>query len=195
MTEFVLVRHGETDWNNAGRLHGSIDIPLNETGISQALAVADLLGGDKWDVVVSSPLQRAFETAVQIMDRLGFETNDIIIDPRLRERFFGDAEGISLNERRTRWPDKVWPNAETPELMDTRTGGAIHDIAAQHAGKRIVLVAHGGWIRSVLRVVSENDPSIEDVVIPNASCSYVSHDGDSWQLGELGVAEHISLSD
>lgn len=195
MTEFVLVRHGETDWNLAGRLQGSQDIPLNAAGISQARSLASLLCAEPWDVVITSPLQRAFETAEQIVDPLGFDTSDIIIDPRLRERHYGAAEGLLLAERRSRWPDDIWPDAETPETMDARTGPAMQELADRYAGKRLVLVAHGSWIRSALRVISNHDPEIVEVVIPNASCSWVSHDGEEWHLGELGVAEHIPLFD
>lgn len=195
MTEFVLVRHGETDWNKVDRLQGSMDIPLNDTGISQARSMASALCTQQWDVVISSPLQRAFETAVQIIDPLGFGPSDIIIDARLRERHYGAAEGLTLAERRSQWPDDIWPDAETPELMDARTGPAMRDITIQHAGKRIILVAHGSWIRSALRVLSDYNPAIMKLVIPNVSCSWVSHEGNGWQLGELGVTEHAPLID
>lgn len=195
MTEFVLVRHGETDWNAEERLHGSIDIPLNARGISQARAVASILCADHWDAIVSSPLQRAYQTAVQIVDPLDFGEADIVVNPLLKERFYGDAEGIDLAERRTRWPDKVWPNAETPEAMDERTGAAMRDLAALYEGKRVVIVAHGGWIRSALRVVSGHDPAVLDIVIPNASCSWVTFADGAWKIGELGIAEYAPLFD
>lgn len=195
MTEFVLVRHGETDWNTEGRLQGSMDIPLNDTGISQARAVASVLATEQWDVVISSPLLRAYDTAVQIVDPLGIAEVDIIIDPRLRERHYGVAEGLLLAERRAQWPDDIWPEAETPEMMDARTGPTMQDLAEKHLGKRVVLVAHGSWIRSALRVVSGHDPAVLDIHIPNASCSWVTFAGDAWQLGELGVAEYAPFSD
>lgn len=195
MTEFVLVRHGETDWNAAGRLQGSQDVPLNAQGISQARAAAAMLGAESWDVVISSPLSRAFETAVQIIDPLGFTIGDLIIDPRLKERHYGAAEGLNLSERRANWPDDMWPNAETPEMMDQRTGPTMHDLARQHAGKRVMIVGHGSWIRSALRVLSNHHSDVMDVHIPNAICSWLTHDGEKWHLGDLGVAELAPLFD
>lgn len=192
MTEFVLVRHGETDWNTAGRLQGGTDTALNDLGISQARALGAMLCAEHWDVVVSSPLQRAFETAVQIIDPLGLRLEDIVIDPRVRERGYGAAEGLTLAERQVQWPDDVWPDAETTDLLDARSAAAMHELAANHAGKRIVVVAHGGFIRSVLRVLSDYDPAIMHIHIPNASCTFLAHDGERWHLGEHGVIDHLA---
>lgn len=195
MTEFVLVRHGETDWNTAGRLQGSKDIPLNAAGLSQARAVASVLSSGRWDVVISSPLARAFDTAMQIATHLEIAESEIIIDSRLRERNYGAAEGTNLAERESRWPDGNWPDVETHETLDLRSGPVMHELAETYAGKRVVIVTHGGWIRSVLRVLSDHDPEIVELPIPNASYSRLSHDGQKWQLGELGVAEHVPISE
>lgn len=195
MTEFVLVRHGETVWNTEGRLQGSLDIPLNETGISQARAVASVLAEEHWDVVISSPLKRAFDTAVQIVDPLGIPERDIVIDDRLRERHYGAAEGLNLAERETHFPDGVWPDVESHEMLDLRVGPVVEEFADVYAGKRVVLVAHGGWIRSLLRVISDHNPEVIDLPIPNASCTWISHDGEKWQLGDVGIAEHSPILD
>lgn len=191
MTEFVLVRHGETDWNTAGRLQGARDIPLNDAGIAQAKAVASVLSAGRWDVVMSSPLTRAFDTAVEIADQVGIAEHDVVIDERLRERDYGAAEGFDLAERESRWPDGIWPDVETHEALDLRSGPVMQEFAETYAGKRAVIVTHGGWIRSVLRVLSGNDPAIADIVIPNASCSWISHHREKWHLGELGDAGHL----
>lgn len=195
MTEFVLVRHGETDWNIEGRLQGARDVPLNATGISQARAVATILAGESWDVVISSPLARAYDTAIQMVDTIGIAESDIVIDSRLKERNYGAAEGLDLAERESRFPDGVWPDVETHEMLDLRTQSVMEEFAKTHAGKRVVLVTHGGWIRSVLRVISSSDAEVSEIHIPNASCSWISHDGHAWQLGNLGVAEHLPIFD
>lgn len=191
MTEFVLVRHGETAWNTEGRLQGSRDIPLNSTGISQARAVASVLASERWDVVISSPLARAFDTAVQIVDPLGISEHDIVTDDRLRERHYGEAEGLNLAERENRFPDGVWPDVETHEALDLRTNPVIEEFASSYVGQRVVIVTHGGWIRSVLRAISDHDPEIVDLPIPNASCSWISHDSGGWQIGDIGVVKHL----
>ncbi|MET0318796.1 MAG: histidine phosphatase family protein, partial [Rhodococcus fascians] len=71
MTFLALVRHGETDWNLHGRLQGSSDIPLNDTGRAQAREAVYELSDHSWDLLVSSPLSRAAETADIIGSHLG----------------------------------------------------------------------------------------------------------------------------
>ncbi|WP_371931551.1 histidine phosphatase family protein [Bacillus sp. MMSF_3328] len=63
MTEICLVRHGQTDWNAEGRIQGRTDIELNEMGVRQAAACRDHLANENWDIIISSPLQRARQTA------------------------------------------------------------------------------------------------------------------------------------
>jgi broad specificity phosphatase PhoE len=88
VTTLLLVRHGETDWNRDGRWQGQSDTPLNEVGRQQAVRVAEELDGI--DVVYSSDLARARETAEIVAERLGL---DVELDERLRERSFGAWEG------------------------------------------------------------------------------------------------------
>ena len=88
----ALVRHGQTAWNFERRLQGTTDIPLNDTGREQAATVAPRLTGT-WDVVVSSPLGRARETAQIIADALGLELGGTY--PDVVERHYGDAEGAT----------------------------------------------------------------------------------------------------
>lgn len=193
MTEFVLVRHGETDWNAAGRLQGSQDVPLNAQGITQARAVAAMLCAEPWDVVIASPLSRAFDTAVQIVDTLGIQMHEILTDVRLQERHYGAVEGLTVLERTTRFPDGVWPDAETDAMLDARSGAVLDELAARYPGQRVMIVAHGGWIRSALRVLSNHHPDVVDIHIANASCSWLTHDGAEWHIGEIGVAEFAPL--
>lgn len=187
MTEFVLVRHGETDWNAAQRIQGSTDIPLNDGGREQAKLAADGLRDIAWDVILSSPLQRAYETATIIVRELGLNDAMIETNPDLRERGYGLAEGLTIAERKVRFPDDIWPDAESPEQMNSRTGTVIHELAEIHAGKRILIVAHGGWIRAALRVASNFDRKIVDRHIANASRTYLYHNGQHWSVGEVNV--------
>ena len=193
MTEFVLIRHGETEWNASGRLQGSTDTPLSPLGISQARAAASVLASDSWDVVISSPLQRAFETAVQIVDPLGIDASEIIVDPRVSERRYGAAEGLTIAERDERFPDGKWPDSETRDLLEVRVSEALQDFASIYQGKRIVIVSHGGWIRAAIRVMSNHDKAASGVTIPNASCTYASFDNGEWTLGELAAISHLPL--
>ena len=91
----VLVRHGETDWNWERRLQGHTDNPLNTAGRAQARKAGRLLAADHWDVVVSSPLLRAEQTADHIADAVGLQPAGTV--PELIERDYGSAEGMHLN--------------------------------------------------------------------------------------------------
>ncbi len=188
MTEFVLVRHGETDWNATHRIQGSTDIPLNDLGREQAKLAADGLRDIVWDVILASPLQRAYQTAAIIMRELGLDESVIVTNPELRERSYGLAEGLTMIERSARFPDDIWPEAETKEDMSVRVGAVLHELALTHAGKRILVVAHGGWIRAALRIASSFDKKISDTHIANASRTYVYHDGEHWSVGEVGCS-------
>ena len=109
MTAICLIRHGETDWNALGKLQGRTDIPLNETGKKQAKETGAFLKGSDWDVIITSPLRRAKETAEIINQYLGLE---IIEMEDFIERNYGDAEGMPFEERMRLYPDKEYPNQE-----------------------------------------------------------------------------------
>ena len=91
-----LVRHGETDWNRDRRIQGSTDIPLNDTGRSQATAIGKLLAQRQWDAVVTSPLSRAVETAQLIAAQIG--VSEVKRDAHIVERRYGEAEGMAIAE-------------------------------------------------------------------------------------------------
>lgn len=86
MNIYVL-RHGQTDYNIEGKFQGKIDIPINQKGSEQAKKIAKELNAIKFDIVISSPLKRAIQTA-----QIAVNT-DIVIDNRLIERSFGKLEG------------------------------------------------------------------------------------------------------
>lgn len=162
MTVLILVRHGETDWNRERRIQGSTDIPLNDTGREQARAVGarlrDTLAETAEVSIASSDLRRASETAELIAAQLG------IAGPRqyaeLRERNYGDAEGVGVEEFHARWGE--WavadvPNAEPwPVVRERALRGirrAIRDARARTAPRAdpLIVVAHGALIREVIR--------------------------------------------
>ncbi len=94
---FYVLRHGQTDWNVQARLQGSTDIPLNDTGRSQARIAANILAGLGITRIVASPLSRALETAQIVGRRLDLDPE---VDPRLIERNFGLFEGLTIDEVR-----------------------------------------------------------------------------------------------
>jgi probable phosphoglycerate mutase len=150
----LLARHGETDWNNERRWQGHEDRPLNDVGREQARELADTLADRAIDVVYSSDLARAHETALIVADRLGLPVE---VDAGLREVDVGDwsgrvhseIEGVDPEGYR-RWQEggKGWSGGESYEEMGERVVAAVLRLAARHPGQTLLLVTHGGSIRA-----------------------------------------------
>lgn len=143
--EIALVRHGQTDYNLEGRLQGTSDMPLNDTGTEQAHEAARLLTDERWDAVVSSALQRSTVTADIIAAALGLEVSGHY--PSLNERAYGEAEGLTKEEAVERF-GTVWPGQESFEELQRRAVAAIDEIAAAHPVDALVIVGHGTFIRA-----------------------------------------------
>lgn len=158
------IRHGQTDWNAAGRFQGSIDIPLNETGRRQAaragMILRDILERDGKAAsdlpYVASPLGRATLTMELVRGALDLEASGYSIDHRLREIGYGEWEGLTLHEQKARDPelyqrrlDDKWtlpaPNGETYAEVTVR----MEEWAASLSGDTVV-VAHGGTARALM---------------------------------------------
>jgi broad specificity phosphatase PhoE len=146
MTELLLVRHGETDWNAEGKLQGHTDRPLNDYGRRQAQALADKLAGESIDAVYASDLSRARETAEILGAKLGLP---VAVDPDLREKDWGNWEGLTSEERL-----HIEFEGETSEAHRDRTLGAVQRIVERHPEGRIVVVTHGGSLRRIQAAVS-----------------------------------------
>ncbi|WP_162893257.1 histidine phosphatase family protein [Microbacterium halotolerans] len=149
MTTIVLIRHGQTDWNLAGRIQGSSDIPLNETGRDQARDAGRRLSGRGFTKVVSSTLVRASETAQLVAAQLGLTGPDERV-PDLVERAYGAAEGVPGEDLPLLFPHGV-PDAEPEAEVVARTRRAMVDLAARFADDRIAAATHGGVIGRLLR--------------------------------------------
>jgi broad specificity phosphatase PhoE len=152
MTTILLARHGETDWNREGRWQGWADPPLNETGRAQARALATELAGTPFDAVYSSDLRRARETAEIVAAPHGIE---VVVDPALREIDVGSWSGLTRTEISERFPDGRRPDGETHEQHAARVRAAVSRLARSHPDGRILLVSHGGTIRSVHDLISD----------------------------------------
>lgn len=148
----ALVRHGETDWNLAQRIQGRTDIPLNDTGRTQAQATAQALAAvGPWRSVRSSPLGRAVETAKILAAGLGLPTPDR--DTNFWERNFGEAEGLGVAEAQARWPGlNHIDGAESLDSLAERTAAALDRVLTE--APRSIVVAHGAMLRAGLSAVS-----------------------------------------
>ncbi|MES2299719.1 MAG: histidine phosphatase family protein [Pseudomonadota bacterium] len=166
-TNILLIRHGETAWNAERRLQGHIDIALNREGERQAQALAGALAQERIDLVVSSDLQRAHQTAQALALR---HQLPVQVDAGLRERCYGAFEGLLYAEIERRFPldyaawqardiDAVMPSgthqAESFRQFYARSLAAILAWAATHPGKTLALVAHGGVLECAYRAALE----------------------------------------
>jgi probable phosphoglycerate mutase len=197
-----LIRHGETAWNAEQRLQGWTDIPLNPTGQAQAAAVARELAGIGFDAVYSSPLQRALHTAQAIAG-----SRPIVLEPRLRERHFGELQGLTRGEIAAGFPAiQAELNARSPGYQPPG-GESLQDFAARvlavfkqlrqrhHGGQQLLLVAHGGVLDIAYRMASDQDlhsPRLH--ALPNAAINWLCSTPSGWRVEAWGLDGHLTGS-
>ncbi|MBI5031172.1 MAG: histidine phosphatase family protein [Chloroflexi bacterium] len=155
----ILIRHGETDWNNERRIQGHTDTPLNLCGIEQAHKLAFRLVEEKLDTLYASPLSRARMTAEIIGQKCGLVP---ILDERLKEKGLGDFEGLTAEELQERHPELYhgWvnskehfplPNEEPLIALHERIQAFLADLHAAHPnGSQIGIVSHGGTVGTLV---------------------------------------------
>jgi len=178
-TTFCIIRHGETDWNAIGKLQGREDISLNNNGLRQAEDLANFFYTSNFDCIVSSPLQRAFQTAQIISKKISVP---LYIEPLLVERCWGDASGLTFEERKRNFPDGIIPNQEEFEHMQARAMSAIYSIHSRWMNKRIIVVSHGALINSILHFVSHGEFGSFTTRLANACISLLQFNSDNWNV-------------
>ena len=195
--QVFLVRHGETDYNVQRRWQGILPIGLNNTGRSQAQALADHFQARNIPIgeVYCSDLPRALETA-QIIAR-PYEL-DVQLDERLREINVGIFQGLIGNEVSEKYPkefaawktgdmDYVVPQGESRFQLQQRVGSAYFEIIEKANSENVVIVSHGGTLRFLLRRLFESDSS----GFPNTSLTTIAYDDLSWRLVEVAATPHL----
>ena len=161
-TRILAIRHGETAWNVDTRIQGQLDIPLNETGRWQAHRLALAVSDEGIAAVYASDLLRAYETAQSVAKGTG---QPIVTDVGLRERGFGEFEGLTFKEIEQRWPreSERWRRrdpdfgpggGETLRDFYARCVSTATRLAAAHPGETIAIVAHGGVMDCLYRAAS-----------------------------------------
>ncbi len=152
--KLFLVRHGETEWNAAGRIQGHSESDLTDRGRAEAAAAADALSIRRLAAVYTSPSSRALDTARAIADRHELAP---ITEPRLKEMNFGELEGLTWEEIGERYPEAqnairgsdpnyVIPGGENRVQLIERGMAAMNDIAERHRNETVCAVSHGGTI-------------------------------------------------
>lgn len=181
-TEIWLVRHGQTDWNLQGRYQGNTDLPLNATGLAQALEMAEIVEGERLLAIYSSDLQRALITAQAVATRWNLP---IYRDARLREVRLGEWEGLLFSEIQDRYASN-WAEREANPLYARPIGGesvydlaarawpVVDEIAARHSPGPVLIVAHGLVLATLLCAATHTPLNQTYTMIPeNAAVTIV----------------------
>ena len=202
MTELILIRHGETDWNRRQCFQGHIDVPLNAFGLAQAERLARRLAGEAVDLMVCSDLTRARQTAAPAAAALGL-TPSYRAD--LREQAFGLLEGLTFDDSRQRHPAEfdLWSRhdpdyelpggAESRRRFHTRVMDAVQALATEHAGRRLVVVTHGGVLDMVYRTaLGQTLHGPRSCEIPNAGFNLVRVREGRVEIGAWADDAHLA---
>ncbi|NGM81469.1 histidine phosphatase family protein [Paenibacillus sp. 7124] len=186
-----LIRHGQTDWNAAGRIQGQSDIPLNSEGRRQAEMLAERLLHEpyRWDYCITSNLSRAEETGRVIAGRLGLPLLEA--DERIRERAYGQVEGLTAAEREARW-GKDWAcqefGQEKDEQLQARALAFMGDLSAKHPDKNVLVVSHGGLLAQLYAALYKNRYSER---IGNLSLTILEKKEKEWNPLLYNCTRHI----
>ncbi len=178
MTHLILVRHGQTDWNVAGRWQGQADPPLNERGREQARGLPGRLDGQPLEAIYTSDLQRARDTAAAVAEAFGLPLR---VEKRLREINQGEWEGMLGVDIAEQYPE-AWearrvdplharpPGGESVVEVAERVWAAIDDITRAHPAGPVLIVSHGLALATVLCRV-EKRPLLDarDLIPDNAT--------------------------
>ncbi len=206
MTEVLVVRHGETPWNVERRVQGWEDIPLNETGIRQAEALARHLArtgqlGNRIDAIYSSDLQRARMTAEIVGQALSLP---VVVEQGVRERHFGVLQGLvfsTMEEHqpeaariwKSRDPDAILPEGESLRRFHERVTQAVDAIAARHFGQRVMVVSHGGAMDIIWRHARQTSlQAPREAELLNASINRIKVMSQRWEIIEWGNVAHLA---
>jgi broad specificity phosphatase PhoE len=187
-TIFGFVRHGQTDWNYKGRIQGTIDNPLNEEGIKQAHQLGQFLSEHdrEWNMIFTSPLQRAKSTAEILSEYL--PKVPIHVNPHFMEREFGDAEGCLITKELFDHivADEVF-GLEPSYLLQNRIESEVKALTKEYEGQRILVVAHSHVIKGLLTKI---DPkyTFRDRM-ENGSITYFVVEAGEVHLLSLNVRE------
>jgi broad specificity phosphatase PhoE len=196
MTEpvtFYFVRHGESEANAAHRFAGRSDSPLTERGRQQAESVAEALANAHFDRIVSSPLSRCRDTALVIARRHQLPVD---LEPDLVEIDVGEKTGTPFDEVRglPEWRDDgfvAWPRGETLDQVLSRAHRVITRIAAESAGRRVLVVGHGGVTRILMSHFLGLLPRLDRSPATNTNISVVVSDGLTHRVERLFTDAHV----
>lgn len=187
-----LVRHGETEWNAKRIIQGHSDIPLNSKGKLQAKQLGEELKNVHFEVVFSSDLLRARDSAEIIVSGKKIKIN---VEKVLRERFFGRFEGKPLMDFKKIVGEVMLVNkekqselnlfdVENDEDIVTRLVPFMQEVVKKYLGKNILMMTHGGLIRAFLGYVGFKIPEYSEKPMKNAGYLIIESDGVEFKIKE-----------
>lgn len=197
-TDFIFIRHGETDFNRQLRFQGQIDTALNATGQEQARRLAAALAAQAFDLLVSSDLRRTRETAAPLE---GQRRSAALLQPGMREQHFGVLEGLDARGVQTRHPelwaqwlrhdaDYALPDGESARQFHARVLRTVRELAAAHEGRTLAVVTHGGVLDMLWRTVHGLALSgARQCDIPNTGINRLR-----WHAGTLSIVSWAEAS-
>jgi broad specificity phosphatase PhoE len=154
---------------------------MNQTGIEQVRLAASAIRRQDWDLVLTSPLGRARQTAEILLEEVGFDS--MVEEQLLIERSFGEAEGLSHEQWREKYSnlDEI-PGGESRTELAARSQLLLDSVARRFAGKRVLAVSHGALIRTLIAIASQNQLPREGERLGNASLNIMGHEQDNWRV-------------
>ncbi|GEN46194.1 histidine phosphatase family protein [Alkalibacillus haloalkaliphilus] len=191
MTEIGLIRHGITEWNSLGKAQGISDIPLNDQGEKQAIELGNrLLSEQSWDLIISSDLTRAKETANIISSRVDLPIKNF--DERIRELDCGKIEGTTEVERVQIWGSN-WRDCdlgmERFESVANRGIEFLEEVRREYSGRRILVVSHGALIGITLQHLIPEQ--FTTTYIDNTSLTILQNNDDRWHCRLYNCTTHL----
>ncbi|MBI4227249.1 MAG: 2,3-bisphosphoglycerate-dependent phosphoglycerate mutase [Candidatus Omnitrophica bacterium] len=165
MATLILLRHGESQWNQENRFTGWVDVPLSPKGLEEARRAGDALkaAGLRVEIAYTSALRRAQETLRIVLEALGQPATPVIKDAALNERHYGQLQGLNKAETAKKFGDeqvRLWrrsydiapPGGESLKDTAARTLPYFHATIAPEltAGKTVLVAAHGNSLRSIV---------------------------------------------
>ena len=186
---FCLVRHGQTDWNAAGRIQGLEDVELNAVGRAQAAQTGAYLQQWQWDRIISSPLKRAAESAEIIARPLNLASVEIM--DVFMERDYGECSGMTTAQRKHSFPDGIIPKQETLETLQKRALAGLQQLMAEPQA-RTLIVTHGGLINSLLAQFSAGEIGSGKTILHNASLTLLQCQQQDWQILAYNLIDHLA---
>ncbi len=198
--KIIFVRHGQTSWNFQGKLQGQLDIPLDKVGFAQTKTLSAKLKKEKIDIIFSSPLIRALDTAIPVANTFNMS---VISTSLVSERNFGILQGIRLKEIDKNTETKVMLQKTIDPFYKPYMGESLEDLQKRilkfltflnefDNSTTILCVTHGGVLDLIYRF-SKNKPinTPRDWIIPNTGINTFSYSNKKLELQSWAETDHL----